>query len=126
MSTETPETRDILICADDIRALYPQPRQLLKMALGGVAICVPTFLLGEFFNIPWIGVIPIALGGGLFVVPHVMRIQRFLAALPCGKCGKPAGRHTTVSGVLHLKCQRCGNVTRTDCLMMGPGKPTKI
>lgn len=126
MGTETPETRDILVCADNLRALYALPPQQFKMALVSLAILVPTFLLGVLFNIEWIGVFAIALVGGLFVVPHVMRIQRFLAALPCGNCGKPAGRHMTVNGVLHLKCQHCGNLTRTDCLMLGPGKPTKI
>lgn len=96
------------------------------MGLWSVAICGPVFLLGSFLNMEWIGVFAIMLCAGLFVVPHVMRIQRFLATLSCGSCGQAAGRHTTVNGVLHLRCNHCGRLTRTDCLILGPGKPTRI
>ncbi len=96
------------------------------MGLTSLAICGPTFLLGNFLNKEWIGVFAITLCAGLFVVPHVMRVRRFLATLPCGSCGQAAGRHTTVKGILHLHCDHCGHLTRTDCLMLGPGKPTRI
>jgi hypothetical protein len=123
---ETPQHQSVVICADDLRALYPSPRQQFKVGLACVAICAPVFLLGEFLRMEWIGVVAILLCAVLFVVPLVLNIQRFLAALPCGTCGKAAGRHTTAGGVLHLKCDHCGNLTRTDCLWIGPGKPTRI
>jgi hypothetical protein len=87
---------------------------------------IPFFLLGEFLHMEWLGGIGIVLWGGFFVVPHLLRIRRFMTSLPCGSCGRAAGRHLTVSGILHLHCNHCGHLTRTDCLMMGAGKPTKI
>lgn len=120
------QDKPLLACADDLRALYPSPRRQFKVVLVCVGICVPVFLLGEFLRMEWIGVFAILLCSVLFIVPHVLRIRRFLATLLCGTCGKAAGRHTTVAGVLHLKCDHCGSLTRTDCLWLGPGKPTRI
>lgn len=126
MVMEAPEPRDIVICADEIRALYPSPKRQFKVILMCVGICVPVFLAGRLLGVEWLGLAAIFLCSVLFIVPLVLKIRRFIAALPCGACGKAAGRHTTVSGVLHLKCGHCGSVTRTDCLMLGPGKPTKV
>lgn len=92
--------------------------------LKAAAICGPFFLLGTVFKMEWLGVIGVLLGGGLFVVPHVLRINRFLGSLSCASCGLPAGKHTTVNLILHLECRHCGHLSRTDCMMSGP-MPTK-
>ena len=73
----------------------------------------------------WLGAIGIALAGALVVIPQVMRITRFITSLPCAACGLPAGRYTTVNLILHLHCNHCGHLSRTDCLMLGQ-PPTKI
>jgi hypothetical protein len=126
INTGEPQKSEILVCADDLRALYPSVRQQFRHIVKCVLICSATFLLGTYLKMEWLGVFAIALCAVLFIVPLVLRIRRFLASLPCGSCGKPAGRHSTGGGVLHLKCEHCGSLTRTDCLMSGPGKPTKI
>ena len=120
------QDKPILACADDLRVLYPSPRRQFKVILGCVAICVPVFLLGKVLHMEWLGVFAISLCSVLFIVPHVLSIRRFLAALSCGKCGKAAGRHITVGCAMHLKCDHCGNLTRTDCMWFGAGKPTKV
>lgn len=126
MGTQASNNQSVVVCADDLRALYPSPRRQFKVVLACVGICVPVFLLGEFLRMEWIGVFAILLCSVLFIVPHVLSIQRFLATLPCGTCGKAAGRHITVGCVMHLKCDHCGNLTRTDCMWFGAGKPTRI
>lgn len=96
------------------------------MSLTAVAICGAFFLLGSVLGMEWLFMIGIALVGGMFVVPHVMGIQRFLNSLPCSACGLPAGRYTTLKFIVHLDCRHCGHMSRTDCMLLGQGMPTKV
>lgn len=122
MTTSPPPP--VVVCADAFRALYPiHP---FKAGLKGVAICGPLCMLGEYFKMAWLGVIGVALFGGLFVVPHLLRINRFFGSLPCASCGLPAGGHTTVNHIIHLECRHCGHLSRTDCVRGTSGMPTKV
>jgi hypothetical protein len=120
---ETSQPLPVVVCADSFRALYPGVR--FTTALKAVALCGPFFLLGEYFKIVWPGVIGVCLVGGVFVVPHILRVRSFLSSLPCASCGRAAGGTTTVNLILHLKCRHCGHLSRTDCLMSG-SMPTKV
>lgn len=111
-----------MVCADAVRALYPTS----VISLKALAICGPFFLLGTLLKMEWLGMIGIALAGGLLIVPYVLRTNRFISSLPCAACGLPAGRYTTVKCIVHLECIHCGNLSRTDCMYFGPGKPTKV
>jgi hypothetical protein len=113
----------VIICADAIRALYP--KCWWDLSIKAVCICGPFFILAGLFNIGWLAVIGILLCGGLLVFPLTLRVTRFITSLPCAACGQPAGRYTTVNLILHLQCNHCGHLSRTDCLMLGQ-PPTKI
>jgi hypothetical protein len=121
----TQKSLPIVICADAVRALFPTPRRQLVITIKAAAICSSFFLLGTSTGMEWIGLIGIALCGWLFVVPPVLGINRLIGSLPCSACGLPAGGHTTVNLILHLQCNHCGHLSRTDCLMLGQ-PPTKI
>ncbi|MEO5915498.1 MAG: hypothetical protein ABIS50_14795 [Luteolibacter sp.] len=118
-----PTPQPVVICADALRDLYPKSQ--MKAGIKAACICSPFFLLGTLLKMEWLGVIGIGLVFVLFVVPHILRIKRFLASLPCSVCGLPAGRHTTVNLIMHLECEHCGHLSRTDCLMFGH-TPTKV
>jgi hypothetical protein len=112
----------VVVCADTVRALYPTSVTGLK----AIVICGPFFLLGTLLKMEWLGMIGIALAGGLLIAPYVLRTNRFIRSLPCAACGLPAGRYTTVECIVHLECTHCGRLSRTDCMYFGPGKPTKV
>jgi hypothetical protein len=119
---KTGPSTPVVVCADAVRALYPTS----VISLKALAICGPFFLLGTLLKMEWLGMIGIALAGGLLIVPYVLRTNRFINSLPCASCGLPAGRFTTVKFVVHLECIHCGHLSRTDCMYFGPGKPTKV
>ncbi len=123
MSDTSSPSSAVVVCADDIRALYPNP---VTSGLKGIAIGGPFFALAVFLNLEWLGAIGIAAVAATIVIPHVLQVERFLRSIPCAACRLPAGEHTTIHFILHLKCRHCGHVSRTDCMFLGPGVPSKV
>lgn len=118
----TPQPLPVVVCADDIIALYPTWRVNLK----AIAICGPFILLGTILKMEWLGMIVCALAVGLLVIPQLLRMIRFICSLPCAACSLPAGKYTSKKFIIHLKCKHCGHLSRTDCMQLGPGKPSKV
>jgi hypothetical protein len=112
----------VVTCAEDIRALYPHP---IKATLKSIAISCPFLALAALTNTEWLGAIGIVAVSATIVIPHVIRVERFLRSIPCAACHLPAGKHTTIHAILHLKCQHCHHVSQTDCMFL-LGTPSKI
>ena len=117
----------VVRCADDLRAVYPKPPW--KLGLGFAAVFLVFQLVAEWLGWQWLRVVPFALFF-IFLLPVLMRLQRgyqrVLDSLTCPHCGQAAGKTFTKMGVLHLRCQHCGEESRTDSLVLYQGPPTKI
>jgi len=121
---EPQPSHPVVICADSLRAVYQD--RLKAKTLKAVLICTPFFILGVLLRMEWIGIFGILAVAGFVILPHVLRVLRFLRSIPCPACGLPAGKHETSRFILHLQCTHCGQRSRTDCMFFGPGLPTKV
>lgn len=114
-------------CADDLRAVYPKPPYWL--GLGFLVIFLAFQLVAEWLGWQWLRVVPFVFFL-IFVLPVIMRLHRnyrsVLDSIVCPHCGQAAGKTFTKMGVLYLRCQHCGEESRTDSLVLYQGPPTKI
>ncbi len=121
----TPEPK--VRCADDLGAMFPRPKARHYVWM------LSFFLLFQLFACwtgwDWLGVVPFVVCFAV-MLPWAIRFgreyQRRIHSLGCPHCGQPAGKTFTKQGILHLRCQHCGEESRTDSLVLYQGPPTKI
>jgi hypothetical protein len=121
------KTDPVVRCADDLRAVYPKPPY--RLGLGFLAVFLLFQLIAEGLGWQWLRVVPFVVFM-IILLPIILRLhrnyQRVIDSLVCPHCGQVAGKTFTKMGILHLRCQHCGEESRTDSLVLYQGPPTKI
>jgi len=74
----------------------------------------------------WIGKVMLFVAVCILMIKRARRWHGFFNALPCPGCGQSVGGHFMKSFRVHLRCQKCGLESLTDCQFIGPGKPSKV
>lgn len=74
----------------------------------------------------WIGKLLIFIPVCLYMIRRGRRSHEFFNVLHCPGCGQCVGGHFMKSFRVHLQCQHCGLESLTDCLFVGPTKPSKV
>ncbi len=74
----------------------------------------------------WIGKVLIFVMVCIYMIRRGRRSHEFFNVLPCPGCGQAVGGHFMKSFRVHLCCLYCGMESPTDCLFLGPGRPSKV
>lgn len=118
------ESVPIVRCAEEyIRLFYTDTG---KTSLKAFLILAPVMGLIEWSGHRWLGGVLLMGAIIFFILPRLRSEQLFLNSLSCAHCGEPAGRYFSKQAIIHLRCRHCGKVSRTDCMRLGPGAPSKI
>ena len=108
-------------CADRLAALYWH--RAASRAVVAIAIFIGFLVVGIRLGYPSMGVGGLLFAAALIVLPHILRLRRFLTSLECRYCHKPAGRYFTRESRVFLRCQHCGEESATDCILAYAGGP---
>ncbi|HEX8296795.1 MAG TPA: hypothetical protein VF593_10865 [Chthoniobacteraceae bacterium] len=122
--TPIPQT-SVVQCADRLRALYWH--RAVPRTLWVFLIFVGFLTTGLRMGHPWLGAVGVLFVASAFVIPHILRIRRFLAGLECPNCQQPAGTYFFRQAHLWLRCKHCGQESSTDCMITyAGGPPSKV
>jgi hypothetical protein len=123
MNTE-PNARTVE-CAESLGEIYHAGSK--TQTIVAFMILAGCFILADWMETPWLGVVSLLIVGSKLVIPRVIKIHRHLCALPCPHCGLPVGGYKSRMNRLYVHCKHCGKTSPTDCTFsFAGGPPTKI
>ncbi len=118
---KTQSSGSVVECADQLKALYWS--HSIARTLMAIGFVFGFLLIGVRTSQAWVLPCGVMFTGIVLVVPHVMKIGRFLNTLQCPNCGRSAGSYSSTAAKVYLRCRHCGEETPTDCMLACAGGP---
>lgn len=110
-----------VVCFERVREAYIAGLGTRNVV--GVGLVVVLLTAGKWVSHGWLAVLGIVCVLLFILLPHFIRMNRVLRALPCPDCGKAVGSYRSAFSRVFLHCKHCGHVAPTDCCFLYHGGP---